>query len=72
MAGAGGARESGYPGDAEGGNSAAAIELAEVDAHIIDWSDEVKETGEPERLPLIATGLRNIAAKLERQATHID
>ncbi len=47
----------------------AALELAEVDARIIDWADEVKETGEPDLLPKIAPGLRKIADELERQAT---
>lgn len=50
-------------------SSAAAIELADVGGRIIDWADEVKETGDPDRLPLIATGLRKIADELERQAT---
>lgn len=47
----------------------AALELAEVDSHIIDWADKVKETGEPDLLPKIAPGLRKIADELERQAT---
>ncbi len=50
-------------------SSTAAIELADVGGRIIDWADEVKETGDPDRLPLIATGLRKIADELERQAT---
>lgn len=47
----------------------AAIELAEVDAGIIDWATEVKETGESDLLIKIAPGLRTIADDLERQAT---
>ncbi len=50
-------------------SSAAAIELADVGGRIIDLAEEVKETGEPEHLPLIAAGLRKIADELERQAT---
>ncbi len=50
-------------------SSTAAIELADVGGRIIDWANEVKETGDPDRLPLIATGLRKIADELERQAT---
>lgn len=49
---------------------AVAIELAEVDAGIIDWANEVRETGEPDLLVKIAPGLRKIADELERQATH--
>ena len=47
----------------------AALQLAEVDSHIIDWAGEVKETGEPDLLPKIAPGLRKIADELDRQAT---
>lgn len=48
-----------------------ALKLADGVARIGDWANEVKETGESEYLPLIAAGLRKIAAELERQMTHI-
>ena len=48
---------------------AAALQLADGVVRISDLAEEVKETGEPEHLPLIAAGLRKIADELERQAT---
>ncbi len=46
----------------------ATLKLSDGVARIGDWVNEVKETGEREHLPLIASGLRKIADELERQA----